>query len=531
MIQRFGRRTILRGAGAISVALPLLHEVKGQAQGAFPRRLIVYYTGDGIPPSFWKPSGTETSFSLGPVLAPLEPYKASMLLMGGVNNAAALARIKYGVRPHPSGIATMLTGTEILPLAGQSYESKTWSTAGGVSLDQHLGKELGVKVLNVGAKLGTDVGSDKMRLSYRGASDPVPTNVDPYAVFNQLFTGTGAGACGGGGTGGAGGTSSTGGAGGAGGMGGSAGMGGAGGKGGAGGTGGSAGMGGAGGNGGGAGTGGTGGTGGMAGAGGPSDVERQHYLKKSVLDFVRQDYERLATRLGAGDREKIERHLTGIREIEREVAALQPTAAAKAGTTAKSSALTVGCPGPTLPPGLGIGDPATQDKIGKMQIDNVVAALACDQARIVTFQWGGEGTDESSYPWLGVPDAHHTLSHSNKNQIEEQKKLATIDTWHAGQLAYLIGKLKCVKEGSGTLFDNTVIAWVSGVAWGEIHAMTDLPVILCGGAGGYFRTGRFLEHPGLPHNNLLVSLANAVGSKMTTFGNPAFCTGPLPNLT
>jgi hypothetical protein len=87
-----------------------------------------------------------------------------------------------------------------------------------------------------------------------------------------------------------------------------------------------------------------------------------------------------------------------------------------------------------------------------------------------------------------------------------------------------------------TLLDNTAVLWCIEVGKGNNHAHRDLPFLLAGSCGGYFRTGRFVDYmaggaAGHAHNNLLVSLAQAMGTKDTTFGDPAHCTGPLPNLT
>jgi hypothetical protein len=74
--------------------------------------------------------------------------------------------------------------------------------------------------------------------------------------------------------------------------------------------------------------------------------------------------------------------------------------------------------------------------------------------------------------------------------------------------------------------------WGNELGVGNTHSYKNIPWMLAGGAGGYFKTGRFLQYPDVPHNNLLVSVCNAMGfSDVTTFGIPGVCTGALPGLT
>jgi hypothetical protein len=99
------------------------------------------------------------------------------------------------------------------------------------------------------------------------------------------------------------------------------------------------------------------------------------------------------------------------------------------------------------------------------------------------------------------------------------------------QFAYLLRKLNEVVEPDGSrLLDNTVVMTWSEMATGT-HVLKNVPYLLAGSAGGYFKTGRWLKYAGEPHGNLLVSLLNAMGVPVTTFGKPEWCTGPLARLT
>jgi hypothetical protein len=110
-------------------------------------------------------------------------------------------------------------------------------------------------------------------------------------------------------------------------------------------------------------------------------------------------------------------------------------------------------------------------------------------------------------------------------------KLRVIRRWYMEQFAYLLGKLDEIPEGEGTMLDNTVVVLASEIAQGNTHSHTDAPFLLAGSAGGYFQTGRYLAYDAQPHNNLLVSLLNAMGVPATTFGDPNYCTGALSGLT
>jgi hypothetical protein len=179
--------------------------------------------------------------------------------------------------------------------------------------------------------------------------------------------------------------------------------------------------------------------------------------------------------------------------------------------------------------------PANMPAIGKLQMDLAAAALACDLTRVLSLQWTYAESNQS-FPHLGFTDFHHVMSHAGDSDAAAQEKLTKINVWYAEQFAYLLGKLASYPEEGGTLLDNTAVLWCNEVGKGNNHAHRDLPFLLAGSCGGYFRTGRFVDYmaggaAGHPHNNLLVSLAQAMGLPDTTFGDPAYSTGPLPGLT
>jgi hypothetical protein len=135
------------------------------------------------------------------------------------------------------------------------------------------------------------------------------------------------------------------------------------------------------------------------------------------------------------------------------------------------------------------------------------------------------------FPFAGVNEEHHTLSHEPDSNKVAGDKLVKIATWHAQQVAYVLSKLDAVPEvGGGTMLDSTVLLWGNELGKGDNHTYKDIPWVVAGG-GGHFNTGRYLQYKDQSHNNLLVSLCHAMGmSDVTTFGIPELCTGPLSGL-
>jgi hypothetical protein len=256
-------------------------------------------------------------------------------------------------------------------------------------------------------------------------------------------------------------------------------------------------------------------------------AERLRLGRKSVLDFLQQELGAVRGWVGGDDRGRIDAHLESIRDIERRLGAgpgqgpVTPPAA--------------GCTPPAAPARMDVSAAASMPAVGRLQMDLLAAALACDQTRVATLMWT-HAESTQSFPFIGVTGQHHTMSHAGDQDAAAQESLTRINVWYAEQLRYLLDALAARPEGAGSLLDSTVVVWMNEVGKGNNHAHRDLPVLLAGSCGGRFRTGRFLDYAaggaaGQPHNNLLVSLANAMGVPEVTFGDARYCTGPLPNLT
>ncbi len=191
-------------------------------------------------------------------------------------------------------------------------------------------------------------------------------------------------------------------------------------------------------------------------------------------------------------------------------------------------------------------EPADVRQQVRLMLDMTVLAFQCDLTRVATFMYG-EAVDETSYNFLTVPDllgnpvpvsqGHHTLSHDILAGSMSQKMYSAICKWEVEQFAYLLGKMKAVQEPDGTLLDNSVVLFGSNIGESNVHDTLNLPLVLAGRGGGKIRPGRHLVYKdplnfntqGVPVAKLFVSMLNAVGVNVTSFGQDG--NGPLPNLT
>jgi hypothetical protein len=160
----------------------------------------------------------------------------------------------------------------------------------------------------------------------------------------------------------------------------------------------------------------------------------------------------------------------------------------------------------------------------------MILAHTCGLTQISTLMWANADSWQY-FPFAGVNEEHHTLSHSGDSDTAATDKLVKINAWHAGQVAYILDKLAATTEVSGgSMLDNTVVLWGNELGVGNSHTYQNIPWVLTG--GGYFRTGRYLQYKDQNHNNLLVSVCHALGlTDTTTFGIPELCSGPLSGLT
>ena len=121
-------------------------------------------------------------------------------------------------------------------------------------------------------------------------------------------------------------------------------------------------------------------------------------------------------------------------------------------------------------------------------------ALACDLTRVGTIQWE-RSVGDVRFTWLGITRGHHAISHDPDTNTDSVELLTKINIWYAEQFAYLLDKLASIKEGTGTMLDNTLVFWCNELSRGNAHSHPDMPFVLAGRAGGALKTGRFLQFP------------------------------------
>jgi hypothetical protein len=244
-----------------------------------------------------------------------------------------------------------------------------------------------------------------------------------------------------------------------------------------------------------------------------SDLERQRRdaARKSVLDAVREDFRELNVRLGADDQRKLDEYFTAVREMELRIAK------SAAGGQKK---LPVG----TLPPK---GIPESYAEHLRLLADLIVLAFQTDTTRVATFVLANEGSNRA-YPFIGVRDGHHSISHHGHDPVK-LAKIQDINVFHSTQLAYLLERLKSVKEGDGNLLDHSMIVYGSGNGDGDRHNHDDLPILLAGKGCGTIKQGRHIVYSNeVPLNNLWVSMLNRMDIRDVQLGDS---TGELKKLS
>ena len=241
---------------------------------------------------------------------------------------------------------------------------------------------------------------------------------------------------------------------------------------------------------------------GSSGGGSEEDAARakREFFNKSVLDFVMEDARSLQKHLGYTDKQKLDEYLSSVRDIERRL------------TSADQFSKSM--PDYKKPTGI----PESYQEHIRLMFDLQVLAFQTDTTRISTFLLAHDGSNRS-FPEIGVPDAHHGISHHQRD-ASKLEKIAKIDTYYSEQFAYFLQKLKSIKEGDGTLLDNCMIVFGGGISDPDRHNHDDLPVILAGGGGGTLKKGRHLRlRDETPMCNLYLSMMDRMGVKTANFGD------------
>ncbi|WP_367873869.1 DUF1552 domain-containing protein [Luteolibacter sp. Populi] len=238
----------------------------------------------------------------------------------------------------------------------------------------------------------------------------------------------------------------------------------------------------------------------MFGSGNEKEDSRRRAYRKSILDFVNADAQRLQKRLGSTDKGKMEEYLTAVRDVEKRIE--------------RAEKFRKEVPEDKRPDGI----PDGYGEHIRMMFDLMHLAFQTDTTRVSTFLLAHDGSNRT-FPEIGVHSAHHELSHHRSNpQILEN--IGKIDRFYVEQLAYFLKKMKDTPDGEGSLLDHSMIVYGGAIADGNRHNHDDLPVLLAGKGNGTLAPGRLIEAPkGTPMTNLYLSLLDRMGVKARKVGD------------
>ena len=232
--------------------------------------------------------------------------------------------------------------------------------------------------------------------------------------------------------------------------------------------------------------------------------------QRSILDSVLQKVRDLRNELGAGDNVKINEYLEAVRDVERRIQTAESQADRELPVVDSPS-----------------GIPVSFEEHARLMYDLQLLAFQTDLTRVFSFMIGREQSG-MTYPQIGVPDAHHPISH-HRNDPELRAKIARINQYHMTLFAEFVDKLRATPDGDGSLLDNVIILYGAALRDGNAHSYDDLNLLLVGGGGGRLQGGRHIMYPAeTPIANLHLTLMDKLGMPVEQFGDG---TGTLTGLS
>jgi hypothetical protein len=222
--------------------------------------------------------------------------------------------------------------------------------------------------------------------------------------------------------------------------------------------------------------------------------------QKSVLDSVAQEVARLQGRLPQSDRTKLTEYLDAIRGVEQRIQIAEEQGDKEVPVVSHP-----------------VGIPANWEDHLKLMFDLEVLAYQCDLTRVITMMVGHEHSG-MTYPQIGVPDAHHPISH-HQQEPEKVAKVAKINAYHVKMFAYFLDKLRSTPDGDGTLLDHMTIIYGAGIADSNSHSPYNIPIILAGGGADNIRGGRHVRFKDMRLANLHLTLLDQFGVHCDRIGD------------
>jgi hypothetical protein len=236
-------------------------------------------------------------------------------------------------------------------------------------------------------------------------------------------------------------------------------------------------------------------------------VTQANPLDRQMLDRVLGGARDLRRTLARVDQQKLDEYLDSVRSVERRIAAIE--------TRQQDAALEKNGVGPSkrhatdsAPIEVKIPEGDKRSEYMQVMCDLTILAFQTDTTRVSTYV--GSRPNGASYPELGFSNQHHSQTHYGNDQ-EKIRKVAAINKLNVDQFAYMVMKMHALKEGDGTLLDNCIMMWGSGLEDGDKHRRDNLPFIIAGKGGGSIKTGRFLSDVQGNQGDLLMTLLSCAG--------------------
>jgi hypothetical protein len=221
---------------------------------------------------------------------------------------------------------------------------------------------------------------------------------------------------------------------------------------------------------------------------------------RSILDRLTQQIAKLNNRLGARDRTKMAEYFDAVRDLEKRIAKAE----------SYNSDFSV----PEQP----VGVPPTFREYVELMFDLQVLAFQADITRVSSFMMARENINRS-YPEIGLPEAHHSMSHHGNNP-EKMKNFAKLNHYHVDTMSYFIKKLAATPDGDGTLLDRTIVLYGGGMSDANVHNNYNVPVVLVGGKDLQLKGNRHVQFAkGTPLANLMLGLMDRYGVQQDKFGD------------
>ncbi len=223
--------------------------------------------------------------------------------------------------------------------------------------------------------------------------------------------------------------------------------------------------------------------------------------EKSILDDITAEASKMMRSVGAADRARLTEYLDGMRDVERRIQMAEQQSSRE-------------LPEMERPDGI----PADFVDHLKLMFDLQILAYQTDMTRMVTFMMAPEQSNRT-YPQIGVPDVHHSISH-HQNDPANLEKIAKVDHYHMTLLTYYLDRLRATPDLDGSLFDNIIVMFGCGISDGNAHSLQNLPVLLFGGGSGRLKGGMHLRYPeNTPMTNLYLALLEKLDIQVDKFGD------------